>query len=217
MSEQKTFFSTADVAIVAEKIRDASHEYEALFTHLGTQIYSVIEPLENPSDKVDLTLQYIADAEIAFEKSFPTNQTIACQKGCHHCCYFPIQTSQQVVDDIVDYIHHHFSDDKIQQLKAKLIDDIASRQPPLYRAACPFLDENNACSIYSKRPLACRWFSSPDAQNCEKSVKDGRNIDQHPVKSRIYQAANTSLLADQKRLTDSDEELAFIPAILAAL
>jgi Fe-S-cluster containining protein len=213
MSENNLFFSTGDVALVAEKIRVASKAYEDLFTNLGTQIYTAIRPLENPSDKVSVSLQYIADATVAFEQNFPSNHAVACSKGCHHCCYFPIETSQQVVDDIADYIHQHFTDAEIQHLKTKLAENIAARQPPLFRAACPFLDENKACSIYPKRPLACRWFSSPNADSCEQSVTDGRQIDQHPVKSRIYQAASTALLADQKVLTGSDQQLAFIPAL----
>ncbi|WP_415902005.1 hypothetical protein ACMXYR_13605 [Neptuniibacter sp. QD29_5] len=37
------------------------------------------------------------------------------------------------------------------------------------------------------------------------------------MQSRIYRAASDALLAKQKKLTGSDQQLAFIPALLEAL
>ncbi len=213
----EVFFSTSDVAVVATQLRAANTEYEALFSNLGTQIYSTIRHTASAADKYSITLQYITDAITAFGQSFPDNHKLACDKGCHHCCYFPIDTSQQVIDSLVLHLKSNYCENEIETLKGALRENTTARKAPLYRAPCPFLDAANACTIYHQRPLSCRWFSSPDAALCEQSISDGRAIQQLPIHTRIYQAASTALLADQKNATGSDQQLAFIPTLLAQL
>ncbi|WP_415889252.1 YkgJ family cysteine cluster protein [Neptuniibacter sp. SY11_33] len=217
MSETDVFFSTADVTGVAQKLQQVTAEYEALFGNLSKQIYTSINHLDNPSDQIAVTLQYVNDASQAFRQNFGDNSTVACSKGCHHCCNFPIQVPQQTISDISHHLKSTLPPTELAELTDKLVQNIAARQAPLFRAPCPFLDKENACSIYHHRPLSCRWFSSPDAHVCELSVLDGRDIQQHPVQSRIYQAASDALLAKQKTLTGSDQQLPFIPTLLEAL
>ncbi|WP_415882373.1 YkgJ family cysteine cluster protein [Neptuniibacter sp. QD34_54] len=217
MPETDVFFSTADVTDVAQKLQQVTAEYEALFGNLSKQIYSSIDHLDHPSDEIAVTLQYVNDASQAFRQNFGDNSKIACSKGCHHCCHFPIQVPQQTISDISHHLKSTLAPAELAELTDKLEQNIAARQAPLFRAPCPFLDEEGACSIYHHRPLSCRWFSSPDAHICEQSVHDGRDIQQHPVQSRIYQAASDAVLAKQKKLTGSDQQLPFIPALLEAL
>lgn len=217
MTQPEVFFSTADVAEVADRLKTVTADYEDLFNRLCKQIFTQIEPLESPSAQVAVTLQYVEDELQAFKQNFPDNTQVACGKGCSHCCSFPIEAPTQVIDHIAEHLHLSFSAEALAELKTKLQDNIQQRVPPLNRAPCPFLDQSQACTIYTKRPLSCRWFSSPDAQLCEQSVRDGRNITQHPVQSRIYQAASTALLAEQQKRTGSAAQVAFIPALLAQL
>ncbi|WP_286236899.1 YkgJ family cysteine cluster protein [Neptuniibacter halophilus] len=217
MPDKQVFFSTADVADVASRLQQVTADYEALFENLGKQIYSTIESLDNPSDQLAVTWQYIEDARLAFTQHFPDNSKIACREGCSHCCSFPIQTPHQAIQDIATHLRNSLSDGSLKQLCDKLRDNIARRQPPLFRAPCPFLDQNQRCTIYAHRPLSCRWFSSPDAALCEQSVRSGQSIPQNPLQSRIFQAANAALLAQQKRQTGTDQQLEFIPALLAEL
>ena len=217
MPETEVFFSTADVNHVAQKLQQVTAEYEALFANLSKQISASIAPLEQPSAEIAMTLQYVQDAIWVFNNNFGDNNPVACGKGCHHCCHFPIQVPQQTIADISAHLSQTLAAEELAELIIKLQHNISARVAPLFRAPCPFLDEENACSIYHHRPLSCRWFSSPDAQVCEQSVADGRSIQQHPVQSRIYQAASDALLAKQKRLTGSDQQLPFIPALLTAL
>ena len=87
---------------------------------------------------------------------------IFCKKGCAHCCktgqfpcselefrylqlgFFkiPMKEQQEVIK-------------RIKSLKAeyKSVDDKEE-----YKYSCPFLDENNSCTIYEYRPLICRTF-----------------------------------------------------------
>lgn len=217
MSEPDVFFSTADVSHVAEKLQQVTAEYESLFGNLSKQIYISIAALDNPTDEIAVALQYINDASQAFTQNFGNNHSVACGKGCHHCCHFPITVPQQTITDISQHIIGTHSKEDIEVLKGRLEQNITARKAPLYRAPCPFLDSENACSIYAHRPLSCRWFSSPDANVCEQSLNDGQDIQQHPVQSRIYQAASDALLAKQKARTGSDQQLPFIPSLLEAL
>lgn len=217
MSQTEVFFSTADVASVAEQISAATTGYEALFINLGKQIVTTIEPIEDPSDQLAVALQYTKDALIAFQQNFPDNNQIDCKKGCAHCCSFPIETPPQVITDIALFLKQHYSESALDNLKKKLAINISQRQAPLFRAPCPFLDEQNGCTIYEKRPLSCRCFTSPNAELCRLSLDDGRNISQHPVHYRIYQAATAALQTNLKNRGEAYEQIAFIPALLEEL
>lgn len=94
------FFSTADVSHVAEKLQHVTAEYESLFGNLSKQIHISIAALDNPSDEIAVALQYINDASQAFTQNFGNNNSVACGKGCHHCCHFPITEPQQTVADV---------------------------------------------------------------------------------------------------------------------
>lgn len=217
MSEPEVFFTTADVSAAAERLKQVTAEYEELFNNLCKQIFISIKEADSPSAEVAVTLQYIQDSIQAFEQNFPSQYKAACGKGCAQCCHFPIDTTPQVVEDIALYLEANRSKEELEELKLKLQDNIAARQPPLFRALCPFLSEEHACSIYEKRPLACRWFLSPDANLCAQSVVSGQNITQHPVHSRIYEAASTALLAAEQRRSGSALQVKFIPALLGRL
>jgi len=214
---QTVFFSTGDVESVANKLASVTAEYEELFNRLCKQIYTEIAPLTSSSEQVAVALDYVEQSLTAFATHFPDNARVDCAKGCSHCCHFPIETPSQVVEDIFGYLLETRTAEQLESLREAFKHNIAQRQAPLNRAPCPFLAVDNSCSIYHKRPLSCRWFSSPSAGLCQQSLVDGRNIDQHPVQSRIYQAASTALLADQQARTGSAQQLSFIPALLALL
>lgn len=217
MAESKTLFSEEDIMRVAAMMHETSREYEQLFTNFCSQILSEISELEDASEIMTLCVKRIEETILAFLKHIPAPSVISCKKGCHYCCSFTIFCPPQVVVAIAHHIRVTIPEDEQQLLRQKLAGDIAVRNTPMKRARCPFLDETNACSIYEKRPLACRSFSSPNADICEQSVTDGRNIPQHPILHRIYMATTTALLLCAKHQGKSHEQVPFIPSLLTAL
>ena len=217
MPNKDVFFTTSDVTEVAKRLTEVTADYEALFNNLCKQIFTTIKDLPTATDEVAVTLQYVKDASLAFTNNFPDQYSPACGKGCGHCCNFPIDAPPQVVEDIATYLESTYSQDGLEELKHKLISNIEQRKPPHFRAPCPFLDESQSCSIYEKRPLACRWFMSPDVNLCIQSVESGQNIPQHPVHSRIYEAAATALLAVEQKRSEQGLQVKFIPSLLERL
>ncbi len=198
-------------------MQEVSTQYEQLFTNLAARMYNDIAELMDASEAMAVCLDHVDRAILAFGNHFPDTTVIACKKGCHYCCFFPIQSPPQEVVAIARHLISTFSSNEQALLREQLTADIARRTGPLQRGQCPFLDEAKACSIYQERPLACRWFTSPDANICKQSVKDGRNIPQHPIHNRIYEAAVASLLAAAKKQGRFHEQVPFIASLLKAL
>ena len=217
MPQSDLVFSSQHVQKVSEEMQAVSQAYEALFTDLGEQILRDIDQEESDSEQVQITLKHIEQALEAFSAYFPSNDKVACQKGCGHCCVFPVKTPPQFIPFIADHIKATRSEEEIAALKVKMQQNIEERQPPLYRALCPLIDDESACSIYEHRPLACRLFTSPDVQLCLKSVADGSSVSQQPIRYRVYQSATVALQAQLKKNNKPYEQIDFIPALLAEL
>jgi hypothetical protein len=217
MKESLIYFSEARVQEVAQKMKETGRQYEQLFTDLGRQMFADMVDLHDVSEMTAVCTRHIDQALSAFTQYFPDVSPAACTKGCCHCCFFPVECPPQVVIDIARYLRSKESAAGLDLLRHKLAKDMKDRKPPLYRAKCPFLNDEKLCSIYEKRPLACQCFTSPDPAQCKQSVADGRNISQHPLRHRIYQVATTMLLACAKAQDRPHDQVLFIPSLLAIL
>lgn len=102
----------------------------------------------------------------------------SCTLGCAACCHFLVETTAIEAEHIRQYIELHFSS-KIKYWLTKKIIQVAKQQPRqmnflpeeykeiYYRKfiPCPFLTDNNTCSIYQVRPFLCRTcfvFNHPE-------------------------------------------------------
>jgi len=84
-------------------------------------------------------------------------QFVSCSKGCSHCCRIDIQITTLEAEYIQVYTGIPI------QLKATL-----SSITTGHRDACPFLLKDNACGIYSVRPLMCRIYHAfGEPENCK--------------------------------------------------
>ncbi len=112
------------------------------------------------------------DAIDEFKKYSP------CDKGCWHCCCTIIETAVIEAENIRRYVNENFDENKVKKLSEN-IKSILKFQPSSLQMSnerlkmdylkqsipCPFLDSDNACSIYPVRPITCRKhivFSSKD-------------------------------------------------------
>lgn len=71
-----------------------------------------------------------------------------CDKGCSHCCKIDIQLTR-VEADLISFNLNK----KINEPTNKSVKNTDS---------CPFLDNNDYCSIYDIRPFSCRVFFTLD-------------------------------------------------------
>ena len=111
--------------------------------------------------------------------SLAGEQPLACHAGCAHCCYQAVGVSVPEVLAIYWHLKETSSAqsfesrlDRVRQADTKTrgLSD-AERLSPEY--PCPFLDDER-CSIYEVRPLACRGKNSLDAEACKSSLHDAR-------------------------------------------
>lgn len=99
----------------------------------------------------------------------------------------------------------------------QVIGDAAIKQKNTARIRCPFLNTDNQCHIYDRRPLSCRSFTSSNSLDCKASLADGRKITQDPVYHRIFQAATTALMAAAIHHGAANSQQDFIPGLLQQL
>lgn len=217
MADEQKYFSEAHVIQVAENMSKVTKQYEQLFNDFSAQVFVDIVELEDASETMAVCIDHLESAITAFQTHFPNNSKVACQKGCHHCCSFPIQCPPHVIIDIARYLQSKLSNDEYTALYQKMSTNIELRKNTYERAQCPFLNNSGTCTIYQKRPLSCRSFTSPDSKLCEQSVTDGRNIPQQPIIYRLHQAVTTALLSAAKKKELFHEQVLFIPSLLEIL
>jgi putative zinc- or iron-chelating protein len=104
-------------------------------------------------------------------------QPPACRPGCAHCCYQAVGVSAPEVFAIYDHLRASRKPDELDAAVRRIRDaddrtrgmTAAERLSP--RLPCPFLEQER-CSIYQVRPLACRGANSLDATACERTLRD---------------------------------------------
>ncbi len=101
---------------------------------------------------------------------------LACKKGCSYCCHIPVAASMPEVINAVKFAEATFPPKRFEALKERLrkADEVVAGLDPRERAlrnvACPFL-ENDQCSVYQARPVACRAWHSLDVAPCQEGFQ----------------------------------------------
>ena len=76
---------------------------------------------------------------------------------------------------LVEHIKTHFTEQQIMGLRQRVTVahdktvNLTSDERARTRVACPLLGEDNACSVYPVRPLACRGWNSTNATLCKRA------------------------------------------------
>ena len=206
-----------EVQKVANEMQRVGLEYDKLFDNFGIELYEKLSMINDSKEQVNIVHKYLDEMLEAFSISFPNKNPIACSIKCSFCCSFPIQTPIQIIEHIASHIETNFTKEEIKDLIMAFHQNISDRKAPFFRATCPFLDEENCCKIYEQRPLVCRWFTSPDASLCERSISSGESIPQQVTQHRIYQLANMALVLTSKKVGKQSVQVEFIPALLKRL
>jgi len=172
-----------------------------------------------------------AVVDIAVDNVVREGHTISCRAGCGACCRQVVPVTQTEARQLARFvatlpeprqteIRKRFTEACDKLAAAGLLDEL--RQPAdlageklrpfglaYFRAgvACPFL-EDESCSIYRDRPLACRehLVTSP-AENCAEPSQESVQI--VPLPAQVAGAARTM---DRRSLPD---EAGWLPLALA--
>ncbi|TWJ19223.1 YkgJ family cysteine cluster protein [Geobacter argillaceus] len=129
--------------------------------------YPVLPPIpdhiHNEYQKLASTVQNCVDSHEILSKFYAFTDEYnkfvdtfsVCEKGCSYCCHIEVY----ITDLEAEYIEQ----------KAK-ISRVKSLPNTLSVSKCPFLNQNNICSIYMYRPFACRTFHALDNPNYCKEM-----------------------------------------------
>ncbi len=99
------------------------------------------------------------------------DQEIHCKKGCSWCCSQPVFTNEWEAGYLRFFMMKNFTSHKLNEIKKKadnknaITSKLSRKEILRTRISCPFL-ENNACSVYAARPLACRIYLSSNLDSC---------------------------------------------------
>jgi len=151
---------------VATGAANTSHGMFASEASLEAAVALGQSVMEGTSTIVDGVLARAADG-----------QRLACQLGCAHCCYQPVGVTAPEVFAIHDHLRARLSPDALAAVAERVhaADASARGKSAAERLSpelpCPFLQQDR-CSIYEVRPLACRGKNSLDAEACERTLHD---------------------------------------------
>ena len=108
----------------------------------------------------------------------PASPPVACKPGCSWCCYQLVPVSVPEVLRIVSFLRESLSPQEFAGTAERLraLDNatrgLTSQQRVSIPKPCAYLQDNQ-CTIYPVRPLACAEFTSYDVQVCKRGKRIG--------------------------------------------
>ena len=134
---------------------------------MARQLFSLLERAKQ-NGSVDAPINFLQSKVNASLENFGT-KTLACKKGCSHCCYIWVSaTAPEIL----------FASKVIKKMGIKTIEKVRQAHDSTkefdfetrheHPHACPLL-KDNICSIYDSRPSACRFAASGNAEICSRA------------------------------------------------
>ncbi|MBM4275628.1 MAG: hypothetical protein FJ134_14380 [Deltaproteobacteria bacterium] len=121
---------------------------------------------------------FLADYLVAaFEGANALPQAIACQSGCHVCCFNQVELTPAEALFLGDYVDRYFSPEEKTRLLARIDRNLKLKAGKdkkeiaaiRHKLPCPFLRAKK-CSVYPARPLLCRAMHSLNAEHCRQEI-----------------------------------------------
>ncbi len=110
--------------------------------------------------------------EAFLERAGSDGKPAECKKGCAFCCHQPVFAVTHEMLFLKDFISQNSPRNKqdafIERSREKSLLTLnkSIEEQQKIKFACPFL-ENNTCSVYEVRPMACRIYLSSSLKSCE--------------------------------------------------
>jgi Putative zinc- or iron-chelating domain len=120
---------------------------------------------------IDAPVAYLyakAEASLARLKDI----RVACRKGCAHCCHVWVSATAPEILFLAKHVRARGmgAEEAVHAAHALTRKDTFSLRA-LHPLPCPML-ENDACSLYEYRPMACRFAASPDDFACRRVMRE---------------------------------------------
>jgi hypothetical protein len=102
---------------------------------------------------------------------------LACRAGCGHCCHQVVGATAPEVLAIYEHLRTTRTPDELARVASRIVDaeekarGLTQDERTSPELPCPFLEEER-CSVYEVRPLACRGKTSLDAAACERTLRE---------------------------------------------
>jgi len=106
-----------------------------------------------------------------FEASVPAaaRLQLACRSGCAFCCHQPVKVNAAEAFFLAGQVRERpDTAAAVRQAASQLIGRDAET-PKAAWLRCPLLDQDDACSVHSVRPLSCHGYVSLDVEDCKAS------------------------------------------------
>jgi hypothetical protein len=179
----------------------AFNRFQDTIFRAATELRSILRRrLDRPAMlRLGRSIGRLVDEEVGRARAESTAPPSACRRGCHFCCYLPVETTVPQVLVIADQLSRTRSPSELQDLRNRMdeYEAKAARHPSgKGLALCP-LNVDGACSAYDVRPTICRSYNSTDAGACERSLaKDWGSpipIDYAPIGAEVAVQAGYQL------------------------
>jgi len=139
-------------------------------------------------------IAYAFHQTTAVVEQFPERAALACAPGCAFCCYHPVDITPPEAFAIVAYLRTTRTSAAGEAASARIaaqadrIRGLSYEEHAQARIPCALLVDGR-CSVYPRRPFACRAWNSTSAARCETIFTHGNPVTMiPPLDMRTYEA-----------------------------
>lgn len=106
-----------------------------------------------------------------FERSVPESARaqLACASGCAFCCHQPVNVTAAEAFYLASQVREQAGAAAAVRAAADRLSDRRADTPRVAWMRCPLLGEDNACTFYGARPLACHTYVSVNVNDCRNA------------------------------------------------
>lgn len=160
--------ASAEAVHIATVIADSHRQISGIYKKYVDREYTAEEAFEKLCNSYTATLQRDLSPQLRDAARASAKPSITCKKGCSYCCEMQVSVSA-VESEILRSL-------ATPEVLSRVNSEASALESPAdvdefgklarEKRACPFL-VNSECSIYDKRPLACRnMVVGSDPKDC---------------------------------------------------
>lgn len=139
-------------------------------------LFAAIETLYAAIDGLNESITALAERQ---------NNAVSCFKGCHWCCHQAVFANSYELHFLAAHIKNNFTAVELSgiiertEAKCSVTSKLNEEDILKYKSPCPLL-KNDACSVYSARPMACRIYLSTKLESCLEFYRNPEHESNYP-------------------------------------